>query len=124
MRDGLPKNDSAKRAHEPQSSALGDPAHRSPGAMLRVSLFQGARTRVFALYLMQVSLEMSQPTWLLRLAYFTISAVTIPIMPCGDSACGRMWQWNAHVPGLVQRTITSHRSPGAMLRVSHFHGAG
>ena len=35
-----------------------------------------------------------------------------------------MWQWNAHVPGLLQLTITSHRSPGATLSVSHFHGAG
>jgi hypothetical protein len=54
----------------------------------------------------------------------TTSAVTIPYIPCSDSAWGRMWQWNAQVPGLVAFTITSHRSPGAMLSVSHFQGAG
>ena len=55
-------------------------------------------------------------------AGFTTSAVTIPNIPVGPSACGRMWQWKAHVPGFVQCTIVSHRSPGAMLSVSHFHG--
>src|SRR3954451_1266804 len=53
-----------------------------------------------------------------------IKAVTIPNMPWSLSAWGRMWQWKAQVPGLLQLTTTSHRSPGAMLRVSHFHGAG
>src|SRR5215210_8550139 len=57
--------------------------------------------------------------------YFsTMSAVTIPNMPFGISAWGRMWQWNAHTPGLLQFTITSQRSPGATLSVSHFQGAG
>ncbi len=32
---------------------------------------------------------------------WTTNAVTMPNIPCSDSACGRMWQWNAHVPGLL-----------------------
>src|SRR5207237_9795017 len=56
-------------------------------------------------------------------AFWTTSAVTMPNMPCIDSACGRMWQWNAQVPGLLHFTMTSQRSPGATLRVTTFHGA-
>src|SRR5262249_42110303 len=37
----------------------------------------------------------------------TISAVTIPNMPCSPSACERMWQWNAHAPASLHSTITS-----------------
>src|SRR5665647_1401796 len=33
-----------------------------------------------------------------------------------------MWQWKAHVPGLLQLTTPSQRSSGALLSVSHFHG--
>lgn len=52
------------------------------------------------------------------------SAVTMPNMPLRDSACVRMWQWNAHAPSSVQSTITSWRSPGAIFSVSHIYGTG
>ena len=55
---------------------------------------------------------------------WTMSAVTMPNIPFGVSAWGRMWQWNAHVPGLSASIITSHRSPGATFSVSHFQGMG
>src|SRR6266568_2766674 len=54
----------------------------------------------------------------------TMSAVTIPNIPAEPSACVRMWQWNAHTPGLSATTIASHRSPGATLSVSHLNAAG
>jgi pimeloyl-ACP methyl ester carboxylesterase len=50
--------------------------------------------------------------------YFTISAVTIPNMPSGPSTWLRMWQWNAHTPGLVACTSRSKRDPGAITSVS------
>ncbi len=32
--------------------------------------------------------------------YCTTSAVTMPNMPCADSACVRIWQWKAHAPAV------------------------
>src|SRR5205085_1694693 len=54
----------------------------------------------------------------------TISAVTMPNMPCSDSACDRTWQWKAQTPASVASTITSQRSPGATVSVSHSQGCG
>ena len=42
-------------------------------------------------------------------AYCTISAVTIPYIPCGPSTCGRMWQWYAQTPGYSAFTRMSKR---------------
>jgi hypothetical protein len=50
--------------------------------------------------------------------YCTISAVTIPYIPCGPSTCGRMWQWYTHTPGYSASTSTSNRWPGATINVS------
>src|SRR5579872_216401 len=59
--------------------------------------------------------EGTQSTW---------RALNIPNMPSGPSAWERMWQWNAHVPGLSASTMASHRSKGAMVSVSHRNGWG
>ena len=48
----------------------------------------------------------------------TMSAVTMPNMPSGPSTCGRMWQWNAQIPGSSARTTKSYRAPGATTSVS------
>jgi hypothetical protein len=39
----------------------------------------------------------------------TISAVTMPNMPCSLSAWLRMWQWKAQIPGSVASTMVSKR---------------
>ena len=31
----------------------------------------------------------------------TMNVVTMPNMPFGPSACVRMWQWNAQMPGVL-----------------------
>lgn len=38
--------------------------------------------------------------------YFTIMAVTMPNMPSAFSAWGRMWQCQAHTPGVAARMRT------------------
>ena len=37
----------------------------------------------------------------------TTSVLTMPNIPLAPSACGRMWQWNAHTPGVVALIRTS-----------------
>src|SRR5438093_7238169 len=61
---------------------------------------------------------------LLSRAQLTMSAVTMPNIPVDASAWPRMWQWKAHAPGASATTMASHRSPGAMLSVSHLNGCG
>ena len=53
----------------------------------------------------------------------TIRAVTMPNIPCRDSACESTWQWNAHTPSSVASTSASQRAPGATMMVSRYTGA-
>ena len=42
----------------------------------------------------------------------TTSVLTMPNMPAMPSTWGRMWQWNAQIPGRVAVITASQRSPG------------
>ena len=53
----------------------------------------------------------------------TMRVLTMPNMPLWPSAWGRMWQWNAQIPGVVALIRTSQRSPGLTPRVSHSNDA-
>ena len=97
-------------AGRPAGAAVGPPVRPEPAADAAAggraagrdgALFRGGLRRLHAPGGPRLALPVRSGQLL------TMRAVTMPNMPCMPSACGRMWQWKAHAPGLSQSIRTS-----------------